>query len=334
MNKQEDIVVSTQVRLARNLRDFPFPGKLSEEGKQAVNTLVREAVLKAESPLASLFSYVDMDTLTEEEAVSLVEHHLASAEFIASREKKGLLLLRGGRVSIMLNEEDHLRIQVLCPGMDLAGAWQTADQLDTMLDGELAFAFDRRLGYLTQCPANLGTGLRASVILHLPALQENGVMGRLAVSLSKLGITLQALYPEGVASKGALYRLSNQVTLGLSEETALENLQSLAGQLAQQERSAREATRRDLETLEAVGRSLGILRGARLLSLEEFMHLISNVRLGISLGVIDNISYEQVNALLTEAQPATLMKQAGRRLTVPEQECRRAELVKEHLAAR
>lgn len=330
MNRQEDIAVVTQVSLARNLRDFPFPGKLNEHGKKAVNSLVWEA-LEGVDPS---FSYIDMGKITREEAVSLAEHYLASAEFIADRKLKGLLVRKGGDVSIMLNEEDHLRIQVIRPGMDLDEAWRTADELDTLLDGRLVFAFDKRLGYLTQCPANLGTGMRASVVLHLPALQESGVMGRLTVNLSKLGITLRAVYPEGAASKGALYRLSNQVTLGLSEEAALENLQSIAGQLAQQERSAREATRRDLQTLDAVGRSLGILQGARLLSLEEFMHLISNVRLGISLGVIDNISYEQVNALLTEAQPATLMKQAGRKLSLSEQESRRAELVKQLLSKR
>lgn len=330
MNRQEDIAVLTKVSLARNLRDYPFPGKLNEHGKKAVNSLVWEALKEADPP----FSYIDMDKLSGEEAVSLAEQYLASAEFVADRKHKSILMRKEGEVSVMLNEEDHLRIQVIRPGLDLDGAWRTADGLDSFLDKQLVYAFDKRLGYLTQCPDHLGTGLRAIVVLHLPALQENGVVGRLAANLSKLGISLRAVYPEGSASKGAMYHLSNRGTLGLPEEEALQNLQAITTQLAQQERSAREAIRRDLEILDAVGRSLGILQGARLLSLEEFMHLISNVRLGISLGVIDNISYEQVNALLIKAQPATLMQQAGRKLSLTEQESKRAELVKQLLGKR
>ena len=216
-------------------------------------------------------------------------------------------------------------------GLDLEGAYEMADRLDTLLDEELSFAFDDRLGYLTQCLTNLGTGMRASLMLHLPALQESGAMGRIAGSLSKLGMTIRGIYGEGSEPRGALYQLSNQVTLGLSEQAAMSNLKDIAMQLISQERAARQAAGKHIETLDLVGRSLGILRGARVLNNDEFMKLVSNVRLGISLGVIDNISYDTINALLIEAQPATLMENAGKTMQPQERDVLRAKLVQEAL---
>lgn len=327
--EQGDVIISTRVRLARNLKNYPFPCKLQKDDMQKVNAAVKEAL--DATPLGGQFDYIDMAALNQTEAVSLVERHLVSPEFISEREGRALLLMKDESVSIMLNEEDHLRIQVMQQGLNLDAAYQLADQLDTLLDERLGFAFDDRLGYLTQCPTNLGTGMRASLMLHLPELQENGVMNRLAGNLSKLGITIRGIYGEGTEPKGALYQLSNQVTLGLSEKAAITNLRDIAMQLVAQERAAREEMAKHLETLDAVGRSLGILQNACLLSNEEFMKLISNVRLGIAMGAVQGISYDQVNALMIEAQPATLMKNAGKNLTPPQRDKQRAELVKQRL---
>ena len=273
-----------------------------------------------------------MGSLTQTDAVSLVERHLVSPEFASEREGRGLLLMKDESVSIMINEEDHLRIQVMQQGLALDEVYQMANRLDTLLDERLKFAFDDRLGYLTQCPTNLGTGMRASLMLHLPALQDSGAMNRIAGNLSKLGMTIRGLYGEGTQPKGALYQLSNQVTLGLSEEAAISNLKDIALQLVAQERAARKNLVKQIETQDAIGRSLGILRYAKLLNNDEFMKLISNVRLGISMGYIDHISYDQINTLMIEAQPATLMKQAGKNLSPMERDQKRAELVSGQMA--
>lgn len=327
--KEGDVVISTRIRLARNLKQFPFPCKLDAEGRKKVISLVKEALLEGNSAIAGDFTYVDMAGLSEAEAVSLVERHLVSPEFISEREGRGLLLRTDESVSIMINEEDHIRLQVMRQGLCLDEAYELADKLDTLLDERLSFAFDDRLGYLTQCPTNLGTGMRASLMLHLPALQDSGAMGRIAGNLQKLGLTLRGLYGEGSEPKGALYQLSNQVSLGLSEAEALGNLKNIAMQLITQERTAREAVSRNLEIQDAIARSLGILKSARLLKGDEFMKLISNVRLGISTGVLANIPLDKVGALTIEAQPATLMKNAGKQLSPAERDELRARLVRE-----
>lgn len=329
---QGDVIVSTRIRLARNLRDYPFPCKLQKDDMLKVDEIVKDAVLNGNSAIAGEFDYVDMGSLSQTEAVSLVERHLISPEFASEREGRGLLLMKDESVSMMINEEDHLRIQVMQQGLALDQAYEMADRLDTLLDERLNFAFDDRLGYLTQCPTNLGTGMRASLMLHLPALQDSGAMNRIAGNLSKLGLTIRGFYGEGSQPRGALYQLSNQVTLGLSESAAIGNLKDIALQLVSQERAARESIARHLETQDAIGRSLGILRNARLLNNDEFMKLISNVRLGISMGIIDNISFDQINALMIEAQPATLMQSTGKNLAPPERDKRRAELVRERLS--
>ena len=329
--EQGDIIVSTRIRLARNLKEYPFPCKLQKQERQTIDDIVKTVLLSENAPGGQRFQYIDMGEMDQTSAVSLVERHLVSPEFVSDREGRGLLLTEDESVSIMLNEEDHIRLQVMQQGLSLNDVYDTADKLDSFLDERLSFAFDDRLGYLTQCPTNLGTGMRASLMLHLPALQESGAMSRIAGSLSKLGLTIRGIYGEGTYPKGALYQLSNQVTLGLSEQAAVTNLKDIAMQMVAQERAAREVMSRQLETLDAVGRSVGILLNARILNNEEFMKLISNVRLGISMGVIDNISYEKVNGLIIDAQPATLMKNAGKALTPAERDKLRAELVKERL---
>ena len=234
-------------------------------------------------------------------------------------------------VGIMINEEDHIRIQVMSQGLELAGVYDMADKIDTLLDHALGFAFDEKLGYLTQCPTNLGTGMRASLMLHLPALQHSKAIGRIAGNLAKLGLTLRGTYGEGTEPKGALYQLSNQVTLGLSEKAAIDNLQNIAMQLVTQERSARQALAQNVETLDMISRSRGILKSARLLSNEECIKLLSNVRLGITLGEIKDVTLDTVNELMTDLQPATLMKKEGRRLPPEQRDALRARIVNARL---
>ncbi len=288
-----DVVISTRIRFARNLRDYPFPCRLSDENKRKVASIVKSAVLDGHSAISSKFRYIQMSELTQEEAVSLVERHLVSPEFISDRQGRGLLLLDDESVSIMINEEDHVRIQVISQGMNLESTYDLADKIDTLLDEQLNFAFNDKLGYLTQCPTNIGTGMRASLMLHLPSLKESGAMGKISSSLSKLGLAIRGMYGEGTEPKGAIYQLSNQVTLGISEQEAINNLRDIAYQLVTQERTARET-----------------------------------VRFGVEAGFFSEMDISKINRLLIEIQPATLMKNIGKKLTPQERDRIRAELVR------
>ena len=287
--------------------------------------------MHSNSAIADSFQFINMQQMSEEEAVSLVERHIVSPEFASDRQGRYLLLTADETVGIMINEEDHIRIQVMSQGLELAGVYDMADKIDTLLDHALGFAFDEKLGYLTQCPTNLGTGMRASLMLHLPALQHSKAIGRIAGNLAKLGLTLRGTYGEGTEPKGALYQLSNQVTLGLSEKAAIDNLQNIAMQLVTQERSARQALAQNVETLDMISRSRGILKSARLLSNEECIKLLSNVRLGITLGEIKDVTLDTVNELMTDLQPATKKKKEGRRLPPEQRDALRARIVNARL---
>lgn len=322
-----DVIISTRIRLARNLRNYPFPCKMSKEQTQQVVQKVKDAILGGGSVLADRFSFTDMSQLTQEQAVSLVERHLISPEFISDTPNKGLLLLDDGTVSIMINEEDHIRLQVILNGFALSEAYDIANKLDTMLDETLSLAFDDKLGYLTQCPTNLGTGMRASVMLHLPALQESHAMGRIAENLAKLGLTLRGTYGEGSEPICAMYQLSNQVTLGISEQTAIENLKNITLQLVSQEENSRKTLLENIRMQDIISRSYGILNYAKLISNDEAMKLLSNVRLGIAGGMIDGMDIATVDKLMIDIQPGTIMSNEGKRLSPNERDAARAKLI-------
>lgn len=299
---QGDIVLSTRIRLARNLNEFPFPCRLDVEGKAKVNELVKSAVFENDS---KDFSYIEMKNLSRVQAVSLAERHLISPEFASKKDGSALILSEDESVSIMLCEEDHIRLQVMKAGLALEEAYDTADKLDSMLDSRLDYAFDERIGYLTQCPTNLGTAMRASVMLHLPALTRCGQISRLANTVSKLGLTIRGAYGEGSRANGDIYQISNQVTLGITEETAIANLKSIVLQLVAQERAAAAEIIRNPAEEDKIFRALGVLKNARLLSTDEFMELISVVRLGAARGLIDT-ELEKINELIVSMQPATI----------------------------
>ena len=290
---------------------------------------MKDALLSGNSILSKEFRFIPLENTTQEEAVSLVERHIVSPEFIADRRGKAVLISADESISIMVNEEDHLRIQVLREGFSLKEAAETADRIDTLLSENLDFAFDPELGYLTQCPTNLGTGLRASVMLHLPGLTESGAMPRIASNLSKLGLTIRGTYGEGSKSIGALYQLSNQITLGLSENEAIENLRSITVQLMEEERKARAQMSEEIAWQDKIDRAAGVLKSARVLSSSEFMELLSYIRLGLSTGVLQGVTTQELNALMVNAQPATLMARAGKQLDETPRDVLRADMARE-----
>ncbi len=329
-NQDDDIAVSTRIRLARNLRAYPFENRMTLEQKNKlwsdIKTLFQNANLKQNAELG----FIDLEKLTPEQLVSLVEKHLISPNFSQNPKGAGLVLSADESISVMINEEDHIRIQTLSSGLNLRQTLQAANRIDDILDASLLYAFDEKLGYLTQCPTNLGTGLRASVMLHLPALEANGVIGRISQMVSKLGLTIRGTYGEGTRVNGAFYQLSNQVTLGISEEGAIDNLRAIASQIIAQERSSRSTDQSDyLE--DKVWRAYGVLSSARLLTNEEFIELVSILRMGVSQGILKGISYGQINALINATGPATIMAQEGKTLEANERDKLRAAIVRERL---
>ena len=304
-------VISTRVRLARNLKDYPFPCRLSEQGRKKVIEKVTSAIRDSNSSIASDFNLIKLDDLTEAQGVSLVERHLVSPEFISETEGRALLLSKDESMSIMINEEDHIRLQVITDGLSLEQAYDTADKLDTLLDENLEFAFDDKLGYLTQCPTNLGTGMRASVML---------------------GLTIRGAYGEGSEPSGSLYQLSNQVTLGISEKAAIENLENITKQLVSQEQQARERLAKSIDIQDSVSRSLGLLKSAMVMTHDEALKLLSNVRFGILSGQIKDVTAEVVDSLMEKIEPATLMVNSGKNLSAQERDIERAKILREALS--
>ena len=327
-----NIVMQTRIRLARNLKKYPFPLRLNTAGKNEVAEEIIKAVKNCNSPLSKQLDVLYVKDLTEPQRISLVEQHLASPEFMSDSAGRALILSKDKTMSIMINEEDHIRLQILYKDLSLEQAYDTADKLDTLLDENLDFAFDEKLGYLTQCPTNLGTGMRASVMLQLPALKSGKAIGRIAGNLSKLGLTIRGAYGEGTEPEGAMYQLSNQVTLGISEKAAIENLKNIAQQLVTQELQAEKRMCESLETQDKISRSLGILRSAKLISCKEALELLSNVRFGINSGIIEDIDLNTVDELITEIQPATMMVNKNEKISPRERDILRAEILNAKLS--
>ena len=325
--QQGGIVVSSRIRLARNLKNYPFPNKASLEQKKEIAQKVKLALEESNSTLANSFSFISLEELSQIQAVSLVEKHLISPEFASDRKGRYLMLSKDESISIMINEEDHIRIQVLGSGLSLNECYDTANNLDTLLDNALGFAFNNKLGYLTQCPTNLGTGMRASLMLHVPAIEKNRSINRISGNLTKLGMELRGTFGEGSDAKGSLYQLSNQITLGLSEHNAIENLKNIASQLIEQEEKSLAEMAKSIETQDVIYRSLALLKSAKLMSNDEAMKLISNVRAGMFTGVIKNTDYAMLNRLNEQIQPATLMTAEGKELSPQQRDIKRAEIL-------
>ncbi|MDR3644371.1 MAG: protein arginine kinase, partial [Clostridia bacterium] len=309
--------------------ELPFPAHMTQEQTRRVIASTHDALLSADAETVNNFEFFEMERLTPARAMSLAERHLVSPEFARDREGRALLLSKDESVSIMINEEDHIRIQTMLPGMQLKEALAAANRYDDLFDEKLHYAFDENLGYLTRCPTNLGTGLRASLMLHLPALAASGAIAQLAASISRFGLTLRGSYGEGSQAAGSFFQISNQITLGITESEAIEKLAGIAMQIISQERSAREEFhRRSPQFEDKIFRSLGTLCFARMLSADECVSLISDVRLGVTMGIVKEIDLNTINTLMSEVQPATLMTAAGKNLDTQSRDLLRAQKVR------
>ena len=302
VGKATDTVISSRVRLARNINGYPFASRLDVAG-------ANEIIEKVSAPLeASGFRKINFADLSPIMATSYVERHFVSPEFATKEAPHALLLQEQSGIAVMVCEEDHLRIQCILPGLSLEEAYLNASRTEKRLDEDFDFAYSAELGYLTHCPTNLGTGMRASVMMFLPALTRGGYMDSLATQLSKIGLTVRGLFGEGSGAAGCMYQISNQITLGITEEETLKKMNEAIKQITESEHKARKSITGDaLDRLtDRVLRSEGTLKYAYMMSSSEFIKLFADVRFGIALGIIEDITYEQLGTLLVEAMPATL----------------------------
>lgn len=318
-----NIVISSRVRLARNISKFPFPGKANPSQD------VIEAVRKA---AGSSFTCLTCQGMTPLDKQALVEEHIISPA-LAQKNEGAVLLNKDQSISIMVNEEDHLRIQCMLPGLQLQKAYELADKTDDLLEESLSYAFDSEIGYLTSCPTNAGTGLRASVMLHLPALTANHQMNSLVATAGKMGFAVRGIYGEGSQAEGDFYQISNQITLGISETETLQRLQAVTEQLIERELQLRQVMmeRNRAKMCDDIWRAFGTVKYAQIMTAKEFMALASRIRLGISMGVITHIKNETLNKLMTEIQPAHLQKHYGKSLSPAERDMMRAAYLRKEI---
>lgn len=329
---ETDIVVSSRIRLARNLASYPFLTRADETVRQETEDLLREKLDKL--PLGYRLNYVGLGGLEGLDRQLLVERQLISREHAETTGTRGVAISDEENVSLMINEEDHLRIQVLRSGFDLDKCWEEIDRIDDNIESEVTYAFSEQLGYLTACPTNVGTGIRVSVMLHLPALVLTKEIQKVFQALQKIQLAVRGLYGEGSQAMGDFYQISNQVTLGKSEEQIINNIKDVVPNIIAYERRVRNAlvkeNRQNLH--DQVARAYGILRSAQTISSEETMHLLSSLRMGINLGLIEDVEIPTVNELFIHTQPAHLQKLRREQLESAERNVARATHLRQRLS--
>jgi protein arginine kinase len=325
------IVMSSRVRLARNLKDAAFPGWAKKPERIRVLELIRPAV-ESLPEMKDAFSE-EMDHLTPLDKQILVERHLISREHAAKTAGSGLVLNRDETFCVMINEEDHLRMQALRPGLQLRQAWNAIDRLDSELEQKIPYAFSDELGYLTACPTNLGTGIRVSAMLHLPGLVLSEQINPIIQSVNKLGLAVRGLYGEGTEALGNVFQVSNQMTLGENEITIVERLDKVLSQIIEHEENARQTLmeKKPKVVYNHIGRAYGILANAHSISSKETMNLLSLMRLGVDLGLFPGMERALVDELFIVTQPAHLQRQVSDKLSPEERDLIRADMMRDRL---
>lgn len=328
---ESDIVISTRIRLARNVAGFPFLPKISLERKAELERLLRDRVLAARVDDNAV--YWDLDTLSPVDRLLLVERHLISRELANSTGHRGVTLGRHESLSIMTNEEDHLRIQAIRSGLQIEETYRLIADVDHRLEAAIPYAFSERFGYLTACPTNTGTGMRVSVMVHLPALVMTKQVEKVFTAAMKVQLVVRGLYGEGTHPSGDFYQISNQKTLGVSEESTLRDIRRFVLKVLEWERGLRRKMLADSrEVLEdKVWRAFGVLQRARIISSEETMELLSLIRLGVNLELFPRLKIGEVNELFLLSQPGHLQKLKARELDSKERDLFRAEFIRARL---
>lgn len=326
-----NIILSSRVRLARNLDNTPFPSMLTKEnGANVIEKIYDEETRK---DIFKEYKFYDMQDTGFVDRYVLVERHLISPNLAAQGSIGAALISNDEVVSIMLNEEDHIRIQALLPGLQIKEAWKIASNIDDRIESKIDYAFDERLGYLTSCPTNVGTGIRASVMIHLPGLNLSANINKILHAVTQVGLTIRGIYGEGTEFIGNIFQISNQITLGRSEEETVDNLTGITEQIIDKEKEARilllDSNRMLLE--DKVWRAWGIMTNARSISGQESIKLLSDIRLGIDLGILKSLSTSVLNKIMVDTNNASLQKHATAELNAPERDIIRAEEIRKLL---
>jgi protein arginine kinase len=329
---ESDVVVSTRIRLARNLAEFPFTTRIDEAAKADVAGRACEYFENLAIP--TKLSYIDVSTLDDLDRQFLVERQLISRELSEGSGARGVAISKDEDIAIMVNEEDHLRVQVLHSGLTLDECWKSIDEIDDGIEQQVAFAFHDQYGYLTACPTNVGTGIRVSVMMHLPALVQTREIQKVFHALQKINLAVRGLYGEGSQAMGDFYQISNQYTLGKSETQVINCVREVVPMILKYERRAREQMieEKRQELHDHISRAYGVLSSAQTISSEETMHLLSSVRLGVNLGLIDDVSIPILNELFIQTQPAHLQKLKKKELDSAERNIARAALLRRRIS--
>lgn len=330
---ESDIVLTSRIRLARNLKEYSFPTIFSNDESNEIIQRIDQNFANMYIDQVGKLEMLYMDQLQPLQKRVLVEKHLVSPHLAEDSTNGGCLLSENEEVSIMVNEEDHIRIQCIFPGLQLDRALSLANEIDNRLEQQLDYAYDEKWGYLTSCPTNVGTGMRASVMMHLPGLILTQQMNRIVPAINQLGLVVRGIYGEGSEALGNIFQISNQTTLGKSEMDIVEDLTSVVKQIISQERSAREALAKTsgIQLEDRVFRSYGVLANSRIIESKEAARCLSDVRLGIDMGYIKNVSKNILNELMIITQPGFLQQYAGGPLRPFDRDVRRATLIRERL---
>lgn len=324
---EQDIVISSRVRLARNIEGMKLPQQIDEECGRKIVEMVRESVPDDE------YKLYDIRDLSDIEKSLFVENHIISPDLLKKPDISSFLLREDERITIMINEEDHIRVQALFSGLNLDKSFETCNEVDDLIEKSLNYSFDEKFGYITSCPTNIGTGMRASVMVHLPCLVKTGSINGILQAVTQLGLAVRGLYGEGSGSLGNIFQISNQITLGEREEEILSKIKGIVTQIIGREKQSRKLllnTKR-IEIEDQVYRSLGILQNSRILSSKEAMNLLSDVRMGASMGILEDVSINSLNNLIIDIQPANINKETNEELSVRERDIKRADILREKL---
>lgn len=324
---EEDIVLSSRIRFARNIKDYPFASRMDE-------TSAREIAEKTTSALNGLgYDAIDFEKLSPVEARAYMERHEVSPGFLESKLPHTLLSNPEKQIYIMVCEEDHIRLQCIKRGLALEEAYKCACEADDILSEKLNYAWDEQFGYLTHCPTNLGTGMRASIMVFLPALTEYNMIPKLASAMNKIGLTIRGMYGEGTGAEGSIYQISNQITLGISEEETINKINDIIKQIMKLERQQRSVMKSDNgdRLTDRVCRALGTMKSAYMMSSSEFMRLYSDVKLGACMGLLPDVSPSAPDELMVEIQPASLMLSSKTAGDEHSRDIARAALIKQKL---
>lgn len=327
----EDVVVSSRVRIARNIDKYQFPLFMSLDDADAITADILDTIKESEEN--HKYKFFRISDLTPRERLVYIEEHLISPNLIQKVHKSSFLLRDDERATIMINEEDHLRIQTLFPGLNLKECWELCSSIDDVIESKVDYAFDEKYGYLTSCPTNVGTGLRASVMVHLPCVSMTGHINTIIETLRKIGLTVRGLYGEGSEALGYLYQISNQTTIGESEEEVIDKLTKVIFQIVNRERTTRRflTEKKGIEVEDKIYRSLGILTYSRLISSKEAMGHLSNIKLGWEMGIIKNYNFKDIVKLMVNIQPANIQKSQEKDMTKEERDNIRSTIIREFI---